>query len=155
MKHLLRAFLVGVAATAMVAPVASAEDRHKIFVPDAVSWTSGPPSLPAGAQAAVLYGNPGEEGLFALRLKLPAEYTIPPHTHPRPEVVTVISGSFHLGMGGTANRDAARKLPEGSFFALPPGTAHHAYTTEETIIQINSTGPWTIKYVNPADDPRQ
>jgi quercetin dioxygenase-like cupin family protein len=103
----------------------------------------------------ILYGDPGAEGLFALRLKLPANYTLPPHTHPRPEIVTVISGTFHLGMGDTINRDRARALPAGSFFAFPPGMAHFAFTNEETVIQLNSTGPWALTYVNPADDPRQ
>jgi hypothetical protein len=31
--------------------------------------------------------------------------------------------------------------------------AHYAFTDEETVVQINSTGPWGINYVNPKDDP--
>ena len=111
--------------------------------------------LPTGAQAAVLFGDPTKKGLFALRLKVPAGYAVPPHTHPADEVVTVISGTFNLGMGKTADRGATKALPAGSFVALPPGTPHYVYTDEETVIQINTNGPWGLKYVNPADDPRK
>jgi quercetin dioxygenase-like cupin family protein len=93
--------------------------------------------------------------LFAFRLKVPRGYHIPPHTHPKPEVVTVISGTFRLGMGEKADKAKAQVLPAGSFFALPPGMAHFAYADEDTVIQINSNGPWGLTYVNPADDPRK
>ena len=103
----------------------------------------------------MLYGDPGKEGLFALRLKLPKGYHIPPHTHPKPEVVTVVSGTFRLGMGETADQSKAKSLPSGSFFALSPGMAHFAYADEDAVVQLNSNGPWGITYVNPKDDPRQ
>jgi hypothetical protein len=67
----------------------------------------------------------------------------------------VISGTFTLGMGEVADRNNAKPLPAGSFFAFAPGMAHYAFTDEETVVQINSTGPWGINYVNPKDDPRQ
>jgi quercetin dioxygenase-like cupin family protein len=81
---------------------------------------AGPPSIAEGAQMAVLYGDLSKEGLFAMRLKLPAGYHIAPHTHPKPEIVTVISGTARLGMGDTAEREKAEVLPAGSFFAMPP-----------------------------------
>lgn len=132
-----------------------AGDSHTMVGPDDVKWSPGPPSIPPGAESSVLYGHPGKEGLFALRLKLPAGYRLAPHTHPKPEIVTVISGTFHLGMGETADKSRTRALEAGSFFAFPPGMAHYAYTEEETVIQLNSTGPWNLKYVDPEDDPRQ
>jgi quercetin dioxygenase-like cupin family protein len=128
---------------------------HNIVAGDAIKWGPAPASLPPGAQAAVLYGDPGKEGQFALRLRLPAGYHIPPHTHPKPEVVTVLSGNFRLGMGEKADRSKAQSLRAGSFFAFEPGMAHFAYTEGETVVQLNSTGPWGITYVNPADDPRK
>ena len=124
-----------------------------MIAPDAIKWGPAPPVLPPGAEAAVLFGDPGKEGLFALRLKLPAGYAIPPHTHPADEVVTIISGSFKLGMGEAADESAATALPAGSFFALPPGTPHFAYIDEETVVQISTNGPWGLTYVNPEDDP--
>jgi hypothetical protein len=69
--------------------------------------------------------------------------------------VTVISGTFNLGMGETADQSKAQPLPAGSFFALPPKMPHYAFIDEATVIQINSVGPWGLTYVNPEDDPRQ
>jgi quercetin dioxygenase-like cupin family protein len=131
------------------------QPAHHIIAADQVSWTAGPPSLESGAQSAVLHGDPGKEGLFVMRLKLPAGFRIAPHTHPKPEIVTVISGAFNVGMGDTADPASARRLPAGSFFAFDPGLAHYAHVDEETVVQISSTGPWAIEYVNPADDPRE
>lgn len=155
MKTVAHTLMIGLAtAAAALSGPAQAADDHTLVTPQEIKWSPGPASIPPGAQSAVLYGNPGKDGLFALRLKLPAGYTLAPHTHPRPEVVTVISGTFNIGMGKTVDRGAARALPAGSFFAFPPGMAHFAFTEEETVIQLNSTGPWSLQYVNPKDDPR-
>lgn len=128
---------------------------HKIVKADQVAWSAGPPSLRSGAQAAILYGDPAKEGVFVMRLKLPPGFRIAPHTHPRPEILTVISGAFHIGMGKVADEAKAEKLGAGSFFAFDPGLPHYAHVQEETVVQLSSVGPWTINYVNAADDPRQ
>ena len=128
---------------------------HKMLGPQDVKWAKAPPSVPPGAEASVLYGDPAKDGLFVLRLKFPKGYALPPHTHPKPEIVTIISGTFILGMGNVADKAKAKPLPAGSFFAFEPGMAHYAFTDEETVVQINSTGPWGVTYVNPKDDPRQ
>lgn len=154
MKKIALSALV-LSAIAAGAFAAGTMDEHQIVSPQEIKWGPGPASIPAGAEAAVLYGDPSKEGLFALRLKMPAGYHIPPHTHPKPEIVTVISGTFRLGMGETASEDEGQVLPAGSFFALEPGMAHYAFADEDTVIQLNSTGPWALNYVNPADDPRQ
>lgn len=146
---------IAVGFASMTSAPAQAMDEHKVISPEEITWNPGPASIPPGAEAAVLYGDPTKEGLFALRLKLPGGYHIPPHTHPKPEVVTVISGTFRLGMGETADEGQAEALPGGSFFALSPDMAHYAYAEEDTVIQLNSTGPWSLTYVNPEDDPRQ
>jgi len=135
--------------------VAQHASDHKLISPQDMKWGPGPASVPAGTQAVVLYGDPGKEGMFAFRLKMPKDYHIPPHTHPKPEIVTVISGTARLGMGETADRGKAQILPAGSFFALSPGSAHFFFADEDTVIQLNSTGPWGITYINPKDDPRQ
>ncbi len=127
---------------------------HTFIPPQDIKWGPAPPSVPPGAQAAVLYGDPGKEGLFAFRLRTPKDYHIAPHTHPKPEIVTVISGTVRLGMGETADRGKAQVLPAGSFFVLSPGAAHYYFAEEDTVIQLNSTGPWGITYLNPKDDPR-
>ena len=132
------------------------EDRpgHRILEADNITWSAGPPSLPPGAEASVLYGDPAADGVFIMRLKLPRGFKIAPHTHPKPEILTVISGAFHIGMGEVADEAKAHKLPAGGFFAFDPGLAHFAHVEEETVVQLSSTGPWTINYINTADDPR-
>ena len=132
-----------------------ATDEQKIIQPQEIRWGPAPPALPPGAQVAVLFGDPRKEGMFAMRLKVPKGYTIAPHTHPKPEVVTVISGTVKLGMGETLDINKVRALPAGTFYATPPGMPHFARFEEETILQVNTVGPWGINYVNPKDDPRQ
>ena len=134
---------------------ALADDEHKVLATSEIKWGPAPPSIPKGAQVAVLYGDPAKEGLFAMRLKFPAGYQIPPHIHPKPEVVTVLSGTLHFGEGDTADKTKAKALPAGSFFAMPTGMQHYAFADEETVLQINTNGPWGLTYVNEKDDPRK
>lgn len=155
-RRVVRTWLLAAgAALALPLSAGAAGADHTLVKAGEIAWTPGPPSIPKGAEAAVLYGKPGEARLFALRLRLPAGYHLPPHTHPKPEVVTIISGEFKIGMGEEADRNTTRALGPGSFFAFPPGMAHYAYTDVETVIQLNSVGPWSLDYINPADDPRR
>jgi len=126
-----------------------------LVTPTDIKWMDGPPSLPPGAQFALLSGDPKKEGLFVMRIKMPADYKIMPHFHPGDEHVTAISGSLNVSMGDTFDPMKAKSLPVGSYAMLPGRTNHFAFTKEETIVQLNSMGPWDITYVNPADDPRK
>ncbi len=130
-------------------------EKH-IFVPvDDIEWAPGPASLADGSEYAVLEGDPEAEGLFVMRLKLPDGFQIQPHTHPNFERVTVISGTFNLGMGEQFDADAAHTLKAGSFTSMPPGMVHFAHAEGETVVQLTSIGPWEIHYINPEDDPRR
>ena len=157
MKKLSQSLLIGLFVLAGAASAATAQtaDAHKIVSPQDIKWGPAPASLPPGAELAVLYGDPSKEGEFAMRLKGPKGYHIAPHTHPKPEIVTVISGSVRLGMGETADHGKAQQLPVTSFFALSPGMAHYIFFDEDTVVQINTSGPWGLNYVNPKDDPRK
>lgn len=123
--------------------------------PDGIKWVDGPPSLPKGAKLAVLEGDPGKEGPFVFRVKLPDGYRIPPHTHPKTERITVIAGVFNIGMGEKFDEKAGRAMPAGTYGFWPPGMKHFVWATGETIIQFHGSGPWTINYLNPQDDPRR
>jgi hypothetical protein len=136
------------------APGRSEKAHAIVAVPNAITWAAAPDVLPAGAQAAVLEGDPSRAGPFTLRLALPANYRIPPHYHPVTEHVTVLEGTFYVGMGDTFDADKASALPSGTFAALGPEVRHYAYTKGRTVIQLHGTGPWGLIYVNPADDPR-
>jgi quercetin dioxygenase-like cupin family protein len=125
------------------------------MTPQDIKWSPASASIPKGAEAVVLSGDPSKEGPFVLRLKFPANYQIAPHTHPVTEAVTVISGTFRIGTGETANKDKTQSLPAGSFYSYSPGMPHFAFAEEETVIQLSTVGPWALTYVNPKDDPRQ
>jgi quercetin dioxygenase-like cupin family protein len=155
MKHLIVALSLAVAAICGAAPLHAGEAHHTVVPADAVKWGPAPPSLPPGAEAAVLLGSPAKDGPFVLRLKLPAGFTVPPHRHSKDEFVTVIAGGFGIAAGEALDRAAAKPLAAGSFVHLPAGMPHYAVATGETIVQINGIGPFDVVYVDPKDDPRK
>jgi hypothetical protein len=144
------------AAAQSVTQAAAGPDKPHAIVatPDAIKWAPAPAALPAGAKLAVLEGDPAKQGPFTMRLSLPADYRIPPHFHPVTEHVTVIEGTFYVGMGETFDASKASALPTGTFAALEPGVRHFAFTKGAATIQLHGVGPWGLTYVNPADDPR-
>ena len=103
---------------------------------------------------AVLEGNPAQPGPTTMRVWLPDGYTIAPHTHNGQERLTVISGTFLVGMGETFDATRLIELPAGAYSSLGPNVAHFARARGETVVQLNIMGPWTLNYLNPADDPR-
>jgi quercetin dioxygenase-like cupin family protein len=154
MKHLLS--LLVLISLATFSNGQTAEDMEATIYPAAeIKWQPGPPSLPSGAKVAVLEGDPTKEGPFTMRLMFPDGYKIPPHTHPKTERVTVISGMLNLGMGEKFDESAGHQLPAGTFGFWPAGMKHFAWASGETIIQLHGIGPWVINYLNPADDPRK
>jgi quercetin dioxygenase-like cupin family protein len=153
------AALAAVAVLVWRVPAPSAGHDEKQAMPalhkaDGIKWQDGPPSLPPGAKFAVLEGDPTKPGPFVFRVKVPDGYKIPPHTHPKPERVTVMSGTFNLGMGDTFDATKAEALPAGTYGTWPPGMKHFVWVKGETVVQFHGDGPWTITYVNPSDDPR-
>jgi quercetin dioxygenase-like cupin family protein len=144
----------GSAAAQGVAQGGAAKPHAIVATPDAIKWAAAPAVLPAGARLAVLEGDPGKQGPFTMRLSMPAGYRIPPHFHPVTEHVTVIEGTFYVGMGEAFDASKATALPTGTFAALEPGVRHFAFTKGATTIQLHGVGPWALTYVNPADDPR-
>ena len=149
------AALLGLAVLATVVPGALAAQNHVIQPPSQVTWGPAPPMLPAGAEIAVLAGDPGKPAPYAVRLKFPAHYDIPAHSHPTDEHVVVTSGALHVGMGDKLDRHASQTLEPGGFVSLPASMRHFAWTTAPTVVQINLEGPFDIFYVNPADNPQK
>jgi quercetin dioxygenase-like cupin family protein len=89
-----------------------------------------------------------------MRLRFPAGYRIPAHSHPAIEHITVLSGVFGIGMGDELDISRGQAMPAGSFVVMPVGHNHFAWTEAETVVQLHGIGPWGITYVDPADDPR-
>jgi quercetin dioxygenase-like cupin family protein len=121
----------------------------------AVKWMPGPPGLPAGAEFAVLAGDPGKPGVFTIRARMPAGFVVPPHWHPSDEHLTLLSGDMSIGMGTTLDRSKARPMAPGGFAVAAARMNHFVFTNGGATIQVTAQGPFGITYVNPADDPRK
>jgi quercetin dioxygenase-like cupin family protein len=133
---------------------AQPSQAQNAFTPDQVKFGPAPPSLPPGAQLAVLEGNPmGSSGDFTIRLKMPDGYKVAPHTHPSRENVTVLSGTLKVGMGDQFDAGKMTSFGEGSFAYLDPSMHHYAMASGDTVIQIHGMAPVKFNYINPADDP--
>lgn len=119
-----------------------------------LKWMAGPPSLPSGAQMAVVSGDPGKKGMFTLQLKMPANYAVPPHSHPTNEVVKVVSGKLHYGMGEKLMGDA-KTLTAGHTTTMKATMVHWVHAPAPATVQVSGMGPFEITYVDPKDDPRK
>jgi len=133
----------------------AATSKHVMVTPGDLQWGPGPPGLPAGAQAAVIDGDPGKAGLFTLRAKLPDGYRIPPHSHPTDEHVTVLSGTLKAGSGAKWDDASMHPLTAGGYAKMVKGVNHYVAAQGETIIQVTAMGPFLITYADPKDDPRK
>ena len=130
------------------------EGHHVIARPEDTTWGPASPKLPPGAQFAVLAGDPSRPGHpYVFRVRLPDGYSVPPHSHPMDENVTVIQGVFRLGFGTRFDRGAMHELTAGAYAMLPEGLAHYNEVKGETILQFHGLGPYDVTYVNAADDP--
>ena len=121
----------------------------------ALNWGPAPAVFPAGAKFAVLQGDPGKAGVYTVRLDMPDGYRIPAHFHPTDELVTVIEGTFLVGMGDKADAAKTTALPAGQFVAAYANMRHYAFAKGHTVVQVHGMGPFALTYVNPADDPQK
>lgn len=148
------AAILGGCAPQAAPPEAMMQPEHIIVKAADLQWVDAPASLPSGAKLAVLEGDPSKPGPFTMRIMLPADYRVAPHSHPADEHVTVISGDFAVGMGDTFSESALNELPVGSFAMMRTGVHHFAWSKDGATVQLHGIGPWGLTYVNPQDDPR-
>src|SRR2546421_8649234 len=94
----MRKLLMIVSLVAFSVPV-MAQDTPTRVTPDELSWKENP-AFPKGVQVATVVGDPTKAGdVVVLRIKFPANFDMPPHTHPYSEVVTLISGPVGTNHG--------------------------------------------------------
>src|SRR5947209_8280938 len=140
------AILIAVlAASVLNAQVPPVPDPPVALTPDAMVWTDGPSTLPPGSKVAVLEGSPKTDGMFTMRLRIPAGSAIPPHWHPRQERVTILSGAVDLGFGSVANAGKTKRYAAGSFYVNPPRVMHFLFFPEATEMQLTGVGPWELQ----------
>jgi quercetin dioxygenase-like cupin family protein len=151
-----------IAALALVVGLAAAQARSSAQTPGHVmmnsadmKWAPAPPGLPAGAEGAVLSGDPGKPGPFTITVKFPDGYIVWPHWHPTAENIFVASGALLVGMGDKYTEASMKPLNQGGFATMPAKNNHYVKAKGATQIVISSTGPFEITYVDPKDDPRK
>jgi quercetin dioxygenase-like cupin family protein len=151
MKELLIAAAVLIASSTSL----MAQDKEMQVTPDALAWKNNP-AFPKGVQIATLVGDPTKPGdVVVMRIKFPANFQMPPHTHPYSEVVTLISGPVGTSHGETFEKKGELLKP-GSLWVYPAKHPLYAWTgNEEAIVQVQFVGPGGIDYINPNDDPRK
>ncbi len=137
--------LLSVFAALTLSGVVQAATIIPVVPGDTLNWKDVQ-DLPPGAKVAILSGDPTKKGFFVARVKLPANYVIPPHAHPVPEYDTVLSGTLYVGIGNKLDTKKGMELPAGSYVKMPTHVVHYSWTKEETILQISGVGPWGTIY---------
>ncbi len=123
-------------------------------LPEDIDWEPFP-SFPPSARLAVVVGHPSEPGPYVVRVKLPSGVKLMPHWHHEDRVYVVMSGVFYIGLGDEFDEAKLAAYPPGAVVVLPGGTRHfHWAKSGEYITQVTATGPISLEYVNPHDDPR-
>jgi quercetin dioxygenase-like cupin family protein len=153
MRRICGVIVVALVAVAPAAVAQSPKPSHILLSPGELTWGDPPPVFEKGASFTVVSGDPSKPGIFVARLKMPAGFKVAPHWHPTDEHLTVLSGTFALGMGEKFDKATMKELPAGSYALMPAEMRHFATAVTAATIQVTGQGPFVLNYVNPADDP--
>ncbi|MFZ2492516.1 MAG: cupin domain-containing protein [Thermoanaerobaculia bacterium] len=116
-----------------------APSRPIQVTPESLTWIAVRPPLPEGVELAVLEGDPQKDGLYTIRLRVPAGTRLPTHWHLQHERVTVLSGMVELAF---ADNPETKRLGAGSYYVNPPMNLHAMFFPEPTLLQVTGLGPW-------------
>jgi mannose-6-phosphate isomerase-like protein (cupin superfamily) len=158
MTVICRPLLSGIVLVAMASAGISSQTKsqppghHTLVRPDSLDWQAVRP----GTERAVVAGDPATPGsAFVLRFRYHGNVRVPPHWHPVDEHLTVLSGTFLIGMGERSDETSASQLSTGAYAWIPAKMAHYAWSKGDTVVQVHGIGPFTVNYVNPEDDPNR
>jgi quercetin dioxygenase-like cupin family protein len=137
--------------------IANAVDGHLVVAPDALKWQPLPPTWADGppppgftmgqTEVAFIQGDPNKEGAsFVFRLRSTPGTQLPPHWHETDEHITVMSGTWCVGMGDKFDANACRNMGAGAYIFLPKGMRHFAIAKGD-VVQIHGIGPFKIHWV--------
>ena len=145
------AVLVGVVALAMAAfsqDKKESMEAHKIVRFGDLKWTP----IIKGCDLAAVSGDFNVEGQpFVLRIRCADGTKIPAHWHPGDESVTVLKGTFLLGMGETFDETKFQTMNVGNFTIVPKEMRHFGMAKGDFIVQIHGIGPFKNNWVNPSE----
>jgi quercetin dioxygenase-like cupin family protein len=99
----------------------------------------------AGAQNAILTGDPAKEGLYVVMTKWTAgNHFSHPHFHPHDRFITVLSGTWWVGSGTKFDPDATVAMPAGTFVTHFGQQVHFdGAKAEDAVLLIVGEGPAT------------
>ncbi len=142
-----RMFTLLAAAILLGAPMAAhaGDTGHSVTTAEKMAWAPLDPKQPGGIQLAVLYGDPAKPGPIGLRLKIPAGFEIGSHSHSTTEYISVLSGKAKVSWGAKADIMNGDDIGPGSFFWMKNGEHHDLKALEETVVDLNATGPFDLK----------
>jgi quercetin dioxygenase-like cupin family protein len=145
--------LVVAAITACLPALADEPVPMQRLTPAEIAVLAPPPAAsaaPSTVEMTPLIGDPTKPGLYTVRVNIAPHTQVRPHTHRDNRSVTVISGTWHMGYGGTFDAKGLKDLPPGSFYTEPAGQAHFAQTGDEpVVIWVTGYGPSDTKFVAP------
>ncbi|MEO6258776.1 MAG: cupin domain-containing protein [Thermoanaerobaculia bacterium] len=144
MRTIVLAALLLVALDVRAQPMPPKPEAPIGFSSESMVWTDAPPPMVAGSKLSVLEGNPRGDGMFTIRIRIPAGSVMPPHWHPRPERVTVLAGAVDLGFGPIAGQGPVTRYRTGSFYINPSRVMHYLSFPEATELQVTGVGPWEV-----------
>jgi quercetin dioxygenase-like cupin family protein len=153
-KTFLKSFSLVAAALAVFAVASNSQEKkdgdsaHKIVHSGDLKWTP----IIKGCDLAPVSGDPNAEGTaFVLRLRCVDGAKIPAHWHPTDENVTVLKGTFRVGMGETFDESKLQTMNVGNFVSMPKEMRHFGVCKGETIVQVHGAGPFKVNWVNPSE----
>lgn len=121
---------------------------------DGLTWGPPPPGLPAGSRSAVVSGDPTKSGPFTVRVEMPPGYVVRPHHHPNSEELRLIEGTLHLGHGTTWDEKSMKAVSVDKPVKIGAKQPHFLHAASRVVLEVRSTGPFAITYIDPKDDPR-
>ena len=150
-KHFAVAFVVLAGALALITngqEKNGSAATHKIVHFGDLKWTP----IMKGCDLAAVDGDPNGEGTpFVVRLRCAEGTKIPAHWHPTDENVTVLKGTFQVGMGEKFDETKLETMNVGNFINMPKEMRHFALSKTDSIVQVHGIGPFKVNWVNPSE----
>lgn len=115
---------------------------------DTLKWQACPPGLPKGCELVILEGNPKKPDLFTVRFKLAKTFFMSPHTHPKDERVTILSGNVSVAFGKEAKHADAVHFGPGDYYVNKRDAIHTVWIDQPAILQITGIGPWEVHFAD-------
>ena len=141
-----RTFGTPLALVAMLGMSSAAELNPAAVIyqlPDQIQWS---PVNAAGAQSAVVVGDPGKPGFYVVYTKwTKGNHFSRPHFHPNDRYIVVLRGTWWVGSGPKFDpENGTVAMPAGSFVTHFGKQVHwDGAKDEDTVLLIMGEGPAT------------